>query len=66
MRDMLLFFNVCEGEEVPQYRFNVALVSNIDSTNDEAWDVALTDGWVCTLEGEDLDRFRKWIEARSF
>jgi len=55
----MIWFNIHQGEDYPEYTINLSQICGIDRSDDESWEVCMSNGETYTLEGDDLARFRQ-------
>jgi hypothetical protein len=57
------FFDIYQGEELPQYTININYVVDVNREDEDTWEVSLIGGVSYTLEGNDLQRFMKELSV---
>lgn len=52
-------FHIHQGDALPQYTIYLAMVSDIDRTDPDCWEVTTASGKGYSLDGDDLARFKE-------
>jgi hypothetical protein len=53
------WLHIYQGESEPQYTVNLAFVTDVNREDPDSWEIATAGGCEYTLEGADLQQFRK-------